>query len=278
MKLSKQILPNYFTIGTPNNSHYIQPTNCLEFVDRQSKTLFVTIGDSWTWGSELDDPTNQAWGNHVSHHFAWDWLNLSLPGTSNFFMADWAEELAKITNELEYESILTICLFTEIGRGFNSHHDQHIDYNKWFSQNCYNPQDFRLFLEMINQDCVTRILRASQDRYKVWFGSNFVDHLGLPPDLTLPTPWIRLLGLHSQKNIYASRYGVKRLQEAKEFLPPEKIVWYKYWLSEMIDDAEIISYLCARCAPGKTEAHPDEAGHKIWANYVIEFLNTHDNN
>ena len=33
MKLSTDLLPTYFTIAMPNNSHYIVATNCFNFVD-----------------------------------------------------------------------------------------------------------------------------------------------------------------------------------------------------------------------------------------------------
>lgn len=276
MKLYTEILPRYFTIGTPVNSHYTEPTNCLDFVDRKSGTLLVTIGDSWTWGSELSDRLNQVWGNQVSDFFAWDWLNLSLPGGSNFFIADWAEELANIADYLEYESIVVICLFTEIGRGFNSHHDRHIDYRRWLANNCHRPQDFYKFLEMINSDCANRILLASHNKFKIFFASNFVDHLGLPGPLTLPIPWLRLLGLNSEKCVYAANDGVRKLQEIKEFLSAKKIHMYKSWISDMIDDAELITNIRGQCAQGRTIAHPDHLGHTIWSDYVITYLKSYE--
>ena len=54
MKLTTETLPLYFTVATPSNSHYTEVTNCFDFVDRNSDTLVVTVGDSWTWGADLD--------------------------------------------------------------------------------------------------------------------------------------------------------------------------------------------------------------------------------
>ena len=79
MKLSTDLLPNYFTIATPGNSHYIKSTNCFDFVDRNADALTVTVGDSWTWGADLapDKRLEQVYGNLISIELGTDWLNLA---------------------------------------------------------------------------------------------------------------------------------------------------------------------------------------------------------
>jgi hypothetical protein len=272
MKLTTQLLPEYFTIAGPENSHYTEPTNCLDFVDRNSPYLLATIGESWTYGSELSNRLSQVWGNLVSTHFGWDWLNLSQPGCSNFFIADWAKELSKLSDQLHYKKIYIVCLFTEIGRGFNSHHDANIDYSKWFENNCHKSEDFYKFLEMLNKHCADRIVEVSTGKISSWFGSNFIDHLGLPELSTLPSPWFRLLGLSCNQSVYSSTAGVTRLQQIKEFLPSHKLNLYKNWIADMITSAELVDKICHNSAEGRTISHPDDCGHSLWANYVIKYL------
>ena len=90
MKLTTETLPLYFTVATPSNSHYTEVTNCFDFVDRNSDTLVVTVGDSWTWGADLDSDLRlqQVYGNLVSHHLSADFLNLGQSGSNNFFIAE----------------------------------------------------------------------------------------------------------------------------------------------------------------------------------------------
>jgi hypothetical protein len=45
------------------------------------KTLLVTFGDSWTFGSELDKPQEQNWTYYVGKHLGTDTLNLSCPAS-----------------------------------------------------------------------------------------------------------------------------------------------------------------------------------------------------
>ena len=276
MKLSIEILPKYFTVASPENSHYVEETNCFDFVDRNSDRLLVTVGESWTWGSELDSRLDQVFGNLVSAHFEWDWLNLGQPGASNFYIAERVEELANITKELEYKSITVICVFTEVGRGFDSHHDLHIDYANWLRENIINSDDFDKFLEMLNRDCVDRILAAADNKFRVVFGSNFVNHLALPRDKTLELPWFKLLGADCDSNCYAGTNGVKRLQNITEFLTNIKKDLFKNWFVEMISRAGQIDQVESASRPQGRHGHPDANGQQLWANYIINYLENHD--
>lgn len=272
MLLSTQSLPQYFTIATPANSHYTQETNCFDFVSRNSKNLLVTVGESWVWGAGLRNRLHETFGNVVSDFFGWDWLNLGQPGASNFYIAERVEELANIIAKLDYDHVTTLCVFTEVGRGFNSHHDKNLDYRTWLDSNISKQDDFDNFLNFLNRHCVDRILSALDNRSRVVFGSNFVNHLGLPMYCTLPRPWFELLGNACEPNCYAGTTGTKRLAQLHQFLDPDKQNLFKSWFINLIARAEQIDKVERASSLGFDRMHPDAEGHKLWANYVIDYL------
>lgn len=277
MKLTKDILPTYFTVATSTNSHYTVATNTFDFVNRNSNILVVTVGESWTWGSDLTQ-TNvesvrlaQTFGNIISTELSADWLNLAQPGSSNFFIAEKVEELGRVISILGYKQIYLICTFTEVGRGFNSHHDCDIDYNNWFMQHSLNVEsDFFKFLEFLNADCLRRI-NAVVDAHNLKFivGSNFVDAIGINNDPGfLKIPWFRLLNIDCPITGYAGSTGVQRLADIIEFIPEYNKSLFKSWFIELVNQSAYIDTVCSSRTLVKT--HPTANGHKLWANYILE--------
>jgi hypothetical protein len=277
MKLTKNILPDYFTVASSSNSHYQVPTNTFDFVNRNSDILLVTVGESWTWGSDLTETDvestrlTQTFGNIISTELSADWLNLAQPGSSNFFIAEKVEELGCIISMLEYKQIYLVCTFTEVGRGFNSHHDCNIDYNNWFRQHLLSTEsDFFKFLEFLNADCLRRI-RTVVDTHNLKFilGSNFVDAIGINSDPGfLKTPWFRLLNIDCPVTGYAGSTGVTRLADIIEFVPSDKKSLFKSWFIELVNQSVCIDAVCSSHILVKT--HPTADGHKLWAKYILE--------
>ena len=268
MKLTKKILPNYFTIASPKNSHYLTETNTFDFVNRNSNTLVVTIGDSWTWGADLSLDNNEefrlkhVFGNLVSTCLYADWLNLGQRGSNNFFIAEKAEELGQIVDQLNYKNIYMICTFTECGRSFNSHHDVYIDYINWFNNN-----DIDKFLYFLNAECVGRIKKvAQQHNIELVIGTNFVDAIGIDKNLLLPIPWFRLLGIECPVAGYAGTTGVLQLQKVSEFV--NDIVAYKSWIIKLTNQSEYIDRVSM--SRSLVNTHPGTVGHKVWADYILE--------
>jgi hypothetical protein len=274
MKLSTDILPDYFTIASPHNSHYAVPTNTFDFVDRGSKVLLVTCGDSWTWGAGLENKGNEfrlthVYGNIVSDRLGADWLNLGQSGSNNFFIAERIEELSKIVPELTYDKIYLICTFTEIGRSFNSQHDMYIDYSGWFN----NPEStFDKFSEFLNRECYTRI-KAVADKHSIELkiGSNFIDPIIFDSAVFLPTPWFRLLDIPCPVISYSGTTGVSRLRAVEEFIPDSKQMLFKSWMVDLIDKSyytDQVSY-----SSKLFQQHPYAEGHAVWAKYILENIN-----
>jgi hypothetical protein len=278
MKLHKNILPAYFTIASPYNSHYKINTNTFDFVDRNSKKLVITSGDSWSWGADLtpnDDENHRlehTYGNIIAKQLNADWLNLSQRGSNNFFIADRIEELEKIITSLDYNKIYLICTFTEIGRSFDSHHDRYIDYVSWFENNIVNELDFDKFLYFLNAECLTRIQQVvKKHNIELRVGSNFVDSLGIDTaDNFLKTPWFRLLGIDCPVVGYTGTTGVTRLLDAEQFIPGSKKSLFKSWFAKLVDTAKYIDQVCK--SNKLVSTHPTANGHRIWADYIIESI------
>lgn len=263
MKLTTETLPLYFTIATPANSHYTEVTNCFDFVSRNSKTLVVTVGDSWTRGEDLDSDLRlqQVYGNIVSQCLSADFLNLGQSGSNNFFIAERVEELGRILHQLDYATIYLICTFTETGRSFNSHHDVYIDYVNWFQNN--HIKDFLAFL---NNECYNRILRVVRDHQIVLrIGTNFVDAVGFESDLT---SWFRQLGISCSIQSCVGSTGANRLKDVEQFIKNQ--TQFKRWYIDLIDKSKHTDQVCS--SRRLINAHPTAEGHKIWANCILESI------
>jgi hypothetical protein len=269
MKLKKSVLPDYFTIASPLNSHYKVESNTFDFTDRNSDVLVVTCGDSWTWGAFLSENDDEefrltyTFGNLVSTELNADWLNLGQSGSNNFFIAEQVEAFSKIVPQLDYKKIYLICTFTEIGRSFDSHHDGYIDYISWFDNNIKVESDFDKFLYFLNAECLSRIKRAIEN-YNIEFrvGTNFVDAIGIESDSGfLKMPWFRLLNI-DRPVVHLGPTGALRLNCVQQFIPEHKKSLFKSWFIKLTDATDRVN----------GGYHPTVEGHKIWANYVLESL------
>tara|TARA_R110000822_G_C15209048_1_gene483171 strand:- start:128 stop:937 length:810 start_codon:yes stop_codon:yes gene_type:complete len=263
---------SHFTVADNTNSHYQTPTNTYNFVNRQSNELLVTIGDSWTWGNDLEDRLKSVYGELVSDHFNCDWLNLSLPGTGNFFITHLAEQLGTI--ELNYDKVRVICTFTEIGRSTNSQDDIDFDYNNWYLQNFTEYKDLYKLLYSMNRSCVNRIVTALPD-YQVVFGSNMVEPLGFEDKNHIEKSWTQLMsekqGFAYSDYCYGIGHGISHLERIKNLIPITDTD-YKKWMVELLDGATKRIDVVSNSNFFKN-LHPLKHGHRIWADACIKVLN-----
>ena len=282
MKLSQSVLPQYFSIADSTSSWHINPTNTFDFVDRNSKTLVVTVGDSWTWGSDLS-PNNQddqfrkqhTYGYVVAQQLNSDWLNLALCAQGNFWIASMVDELAQIIPVLEYDCIYVVCTFTGVLRWFNTKYDLHIDYISWFRENIQCHKDFDKLLVMLNQHCVDSI-QASLCRFDhvtVKFATNFFDAIGfdsLKPEQILAKPWYQILDCYHTDDVYGDTY-YNTVYQAVKFIEPKFHHMFKSWLLDITSKFE--NRLKFLRDPNKfRNYHPLVDGHQKWAYYVLENL------
>ena len=274
MELKEEDLGKYFTLANKETSWYEEPTNTFDFVSRGSDELLVTIGDSFTYGAILN-PTlrkKQVYGYKLSNKLNSDWLNLGLSAVGNFWITDRAEEFAEIVEDLNYKKIIVFLCFTGIGRQFDTTLDRYIDYSKWFKENYKSKKDFPKLFEMLNNECVTRIQSAynNKSNLKLIFSTNFVEQLGfdhLDDDQVIKQPWYRLL-IDTDTVTYHSLY-YSRLDQALQWVPKYLHSDFKLWVLDLIDSTCQRVELLNSCENFKY-AHPTDYGHTVWADYVYK--------
>jgi hypothetical protein len=219
MKLAQQTIPDYFSIADSTNSWYKEPTNTFNFIDNNSKTLIVTVGDSWTWGADMsannnndDYRLNNLYGRVIADELQSDWLNLGFSAKGNFWIATMVTELADIIDDLEYDKIYVVCTFTEVGRSTNTIYDRHINYINWFQNNIHTHEDFNKLFYYLNSECIEIIITALKKYNHVVLkvGTNFIDPVGfdkLNNSQILSTPWYKVLGLDDNAVAYTCNAG-----------------------------------------------------------------------
>lgn len=227
IKLSENNLLDYFNFGESWLVCDVNPLPATDFVSRNSDTLLVTVGDSWTWGASLNPNKrkNQVWGNLVSEMIGADWLNLAQPGQSNQWMANRCRELYNISAELEYKKIVVVVVFTGAARSL----DQDFDYIHWFENNSIHD-----FLPMLNTKAV-RTITNKPSNVELYLSSNMVDPLGYTSSFK---SWYNVLGLTDSDSVYTDITGIECLIELEEFIKGEKLAEYKQWMLEQIELVE----------------------------------------
>jgi hypothetical protein len=227
IKLSENNLLDYFNFEESWIVCDVNPLPATDFVSRDSDTLLVTVGDSWTWGAGLnpDKRKKQVWGNLVSEIISADWLNLAQPGQSNQWMANRCRELYNISAKLEYKKIVVIVVFTGAARSL----DQDFDYINWFENNSIDD-----FLPMLNTKAV-RTITNKPNNVELYLSSNMVDPIGYTSSFK---SWYNVLGMKDSNSVYTDMTGIECLIELEEFIKGEKLTEYKKWMLEQIDLVE----------------------------------------
>lgn len=246
------------------------------FIDRNSKKLVITIGDSWTWGADLtvnDDllvRLQKSYGGVISQQLTADYLNLGQCGSCNLHITERIKEISNI--ELDYDCVYVICTFTEVARSLNGPYDKNTDYVKWFST--HSIDDFLNFHNSIN----TNYLQAIPSNVKLITGCNFVDPIGI--NTTLKKTWVELYNekttqLEYKKPCYIlSPWVLDKLKPfIEEFTPNVDRIYLLEWLMSLADAASKRKMLLSNSLYYAGANHPTILGHKIWADYILENLN-----
>ena len=284
IRLTQHNLPDYFSIADCHSSWHQTPVNTFNFADRDSDILIVTVGDSWTWGSDLAESNSDdayrvqhLYGNLVTRELNTDWLNLGLSATSNFWLVGMVEELAQLIPQLNYQQIHVICVFTGVGRWFHTQYDRYIHYPSWVMNNVASAQDYNKLLLKFNQDCVDRIQAAlaPYEHVQLKFGTNFVDPLGfdaVPPEQLLSVPWYTTMWCNDGLTSHVCMDGVKALLRMPEVVTDQqKLDYFKEWILEIIPTSEKRNHMLTNTEKFRNY-HPLAQGHQQWAEYLLTQL------
>lgn len=281
MKLSQTNLSDYFTIADAHSSWHKTPTNTFNFISRDSRTLVVTVGDSWTWGSDISQSNyddqfriEHVYGNVIANKVNADWLNLGLSASSNFWATGMVEELGRVIPVLEYDKIYVFCIFTGVGRWFHTQYDRHINYREWASTNITCADDFYKLLLLHNHECVSRISTTlnSFNHVVLNFGTNFVDPIGfdnVPAHSRLARPWYQVMDCADDVVSPICIDGIKALLRMPEVITDAQcLTYFKEWMLEQIPKAEKRNAMLTDSSKFRNY-HPLKEGHAQWAEYVI---------
>jgi len=238
-------------------------------------TLLVTIGDSWTWGDSLygikgiktasdrlDDPRRLTaiYGYHLKNLIKdCDWINIAYPGTANRWIVDSAWRFLNISKKLKYQRIIISVGLTDIGRDLNQ---RGFNRTESFVQAAINYE--KNYLESL---CSI----DSHPKFSLVVGRNFTS--------TFPEN-LKIIKHHLVKrwiDISADNWPDGfRPPECSIFHLPEDITYEdKQWaLTNLIPNSEKAIEFLDLCPLHYKMAskHPTEECHKLWSNYVFDYL------
>jgi hypothetical protein len=273
-----------FDFPTRETIQYHQLQTGFDFISRQSRTLLVTIGDSWTWGADLTPTQDQhyrisnVYGNVVAKHIGADFLNLAVGGSSNAWITEQFEKLVEVEQNLDYDNINCVITLTEVGREFDSHWDQNVDYLTWTNENIVAPTSYYQWLAIINQTSAQRIKQAysKTSKMKLHVGTNFADHTGIDclESVTFPKTWIDLYAPQTGQTVtgtcyVASRWVIDKFENILKINPNLNRTMFLTWMIDVIDSAHARLDIISHPDYFKRIHHPVSSGHRCWADYII---------
>jgi hypothetical protein len=232
--------------------------NPYHYKSRDGDRLIITVGDSWTYGDSLgktrvrngiddtDYRLEHVYGNLLTEQLNADWMNLALPGGSNYCMLNWLGQL--LDHRYKYAEVTCIITLTEAGR----HEEQ-----RWSHGNSLQEA---LKDIVFKEYSMVKELRLRFPKVKFKVAHNFTD--SLPGHGVIERSWLEVLtGTQLQDNTYiVISDHIKQLNYDRTY--PDTI--------EVIDRAlKRIDILdsCAYCCK-EDSRHPMENGHQMWADYL----------
>lgn len=237
-----------------NNPYY--------YKSRDSDRLIITVGDSWTYGDSLGktkvrngvDDTNyrleHVYGNLLTDQLNADWMNLALPGGSNYCMLNWLGQL--LDHRYKYVNVTCVITLTEAGR-----HEE----LRWANGELLQPALQNIVIKTYSMIKELR-LRFPKITFKV--AHNFTDSIS--GHGVLERTWLEVLANRQlQDNTYiVISDHIKQLNYNHTY--PDTVDVIDRALKR-IDILDACQYCCK-----EDSRHPLEAGHQLWANYLATQL------
>lgn len=300
VKLTQENLYDYFAVATEQDSVTVAGSKLFDFVDRQSDTLIVTIGDSWTWGADLtnsnlggchimrlpddDYRIKHVYGNVMAEAINADFLNLGESGSGNWYIVKKMQELQNLHTFLNYKKILVFAVWTEVGRDLNSHHDVNIDYRSWLLDNIKTYQDYYGFMEHINNHIaqkISKIISGFDSHTEFWFSTNFIDPIGVESlsNFWMDHTWLQVICDKIQK-IYEPEqcftvfpWVIEKFDMVFDVAPElDRLEWLK-WIDKITDAANTRAAVCHNDGINFGNLlHPLAINHRCWAEYLLDMV------
>jgi lysophospholipase L1-like esterase len=231
-----------------------------------STKLVITVGDSWTYGDSLgktqvrngiDDTEYRlahVYGNLISKKLQADWINLALPGISNRQMFIWLEQL--LSRHIYNSNTICIITLTESGR-----HDE-LD---WLDPKVPTLQ---ANLESMVDKTYTWISEMQKRHPAIKFvvAHNFSDSRITNRVSVTDCNWLEILinkQIQNGTHVVVSEH-VKQLNYNHTYIDTPDIIDRAIARVNILDS-------CDYCYT-QDSRHPNEEGHKLWANYLLRCI------
>lgn len=251
-----------YTLEIPSWSLVHNPTH---YKSRESRTLIVTAGDSWTWGDSLgqtkvregrDDEQyrlDHVYGNLISQEIKADWINIALPGISNHRILNWVG--IAMSRKLPYNQITCIITLTESGR----HEEQRMTQKKYNLQTNLEHMLDRTYQEI-------HALVNKHNSVKFVIAHNFTDSLASARIPVCDKTWLEVMREEPVQNgthIVVSEH-IEQLNYDQIYPDSLEVMQKAGDRVELLDS-------CKYCNK-EDSRHPTEQGHEIWATYLLNQL------
>lgn len=254
-----------------------------DFVATGSDSLFVTIGDSWTYGARLIEESpnnndqyrvNHCYGAVVARAFSADFLNLSVPGINNLWMVNKYLQLVRMADKLPYKNINIFMTFTEQGREIGTDFDLDPVLNDGYRQ-ARTPRDVALALANYEAD---RILANQHARIQLHLACNYVNNIY--PDrlqhLFMPQIWLEvLLGSNMADECFVvGSWVIPKFRDILCYNTDVDQAELLKQMTELIERGErrLYSVYNTGCTYRTGYGHPNSDGHSRWAKYIVSQL------
>lgn len=267
------------------DSHNLRDFGEYHYVDRQSKSLVITAGDSWTYGDSLPESTRtqEIYGNLVSSSLAADWINIGSRGRSNSWILKSLQFLARQVKP-HYERITVVITLTENARDFETTYTFPFDYHRIYEQLGDSVATYETFLNAAETFWIEQINDIHQQlNCCIIIGQNFIWHklYNLHPDITvLELNWVEQIADYLQipRPIRTNLVTGWIFDKVKitHLIVPMSDITFKTWAIPYIEKANLVnSWLDSSSLNNKQASkHPKSLGHRIWADYILKHINS----
>lgn len=248
-----------------NVPNWSMVNNPYEFVNNESDSLLITVGDSWTYGDSVgntkvregrDDQEyrlSHIYGHLMSREMNANWINLALPGGSNTLLIGWLDTLLSVHGS--GSNITCVITLTESGR----HEDLNLIDLNWPTQQYALTQILAHTYSRING------LKGKYPSINFIVAHNFTDGAeGIVP--LCDKSWLEVMLDHQvQKNthIVVSEH-IEQMNYERRFPDVLDIMSRAEARMDLLDS-------CQYCFK-EDSRHPNEQGHRLWADYLLNKL------
>jgi lysophospholipase L1-like esterase len=257
---------------------------------RNSHKLLICVGDSWTKGAGMEVHGDQfrlkhIFGKLVSDRLESDFLNMGGGGHSNSWCMTQMELLLDRINRSDYQKGYLVFTFTENGRDVKTYSHRRFDYISAYGHLAHDLSLYDRVLDDIEQEWIDRLVifrKNLHPRFQVICGQNFIWNERIVRETEkidgihwIKNNWIEHLAMHLGKSAPARTriVGLHHIETINTILNLTDLSAWKEWFLKHAEDVRSVTVWLAETHEFFDKhdiAHPNAAGHSIWADAVYK--------